>query len=416
MSITNIEYEKALLGCILFDNRVLTEYKITQDLFSDPLNQDIWREIAKMHARGARADIRELSVAFPKHVAYVADLTTGAAIWNAKYYIDELRELTRRRGFYALLDGLSTRFKDNHPSEMLSEFVEQSLTEIADEEDTGYKHVSACLPALIETIEAAAQRGGALAGIDTGFPELNQKTNGWQNQTLVVIGARPGAGKTSIALNMASAALLTGKTVGFFSAEMDAKSIVKRMVANWGRVDFRRLNSGLFAHGDMAKISDACGDISERRLFINDRPAIRLQDLVSEARKMKRREKVDILFIDYLSLVKNERRDVPRHEQVAEISKTLKQTARELDIPIIVLSQLTREAQGARPNLSQLRDSGSVEEDSDIVILLWNQGYTSDVRDEVKISFIIEKHRNGPIGDIPMIFTPERMKFQEGPG
>jgi replicative DNA helicase len=415
MTSTNPEYERALLGCVLFDNRVLQEYKITQEFFADEINRDIWHEIEKVKARGAEANILEIGRAFPQRAVYIAGLTDSMTHGNIKMYYDELKELVKKRGFMSMLNGLSMRIRDGEPTPYLFDYTEQTLTAIADDEDTGYKHVSACLPGLIANIEDAVKRKGTLSGIDTGFPELNQKTGGWQNQTLCVIGARPGAGKTSIALNMASAALLTGKAVGFFSAEMDAKSIVKRMVSSWGRVDYKRLNSGLFAQGDMDKISEACGDIAGTRLFINDRPAIGIHDLVSEARKMRRIEKVDILFVDYLSLVKNQRRDIPRHEQVAEISKTLKQTARELDIPVVVLSQLTREAQGARPNLAQLRDSGAVEEDSDIVILLWNQGYLDESKTEVKITFIMEKHRNGPRGDIPMIFTPDRMKFRESP-
>ena len=152
-------------------------------------------------------------------------------------------------------------------------------------------------------------------------------------------------------------------------------------------------------------------------MFINDAPAISLYELVSEARKMKRRENVDVIFVDYLSLVSNERKDMPRHEQVAQISKTLKALARELDIPVIVLSQLTREAQGERPKLSQLRDSGAVEQDADIVILLHNQGWIDErVKDKIRINLIIEKNRNGQVGDVPMVFTPSWMRFNEQQG
>ena len=412
MSTANLAYERALLGCILFDNRVLDEYIVTGDFFTDERHREIWHQIEKTRARKASANIYELGIVLPALAPYIASLTDSVTHGNVGLYYDELRELVKKRGFLTMLAGLSARIRDGEPSAYLTEYTERTLTAIADEADVGYKPASACLPKLIAAIEDAVKRRGALSGIDTGFPELNQKTNGWQNQTLTVIGARPGAGKTSIALNMASAALLAGKGVGFFSAEMDGASIIKRMVSSWGRVEFGRMNSGWLASGDSEKIYDACGRIADTRLFINDRPAIALQDLISEARKMKRREKVDIIFIDYLSLIKNERRDIPRHEQVAEISKALKQLARELDLPVVVLSQLTREAQGARPNLSQLRDSGAVEEDSDIVILLWNQGM-NETKDAVQITFIVEKNRNGPRGDIPMVFYPERMTFKE---
>lgn len=413
MTTTNEAYERALLGSILFDNRELEGLKVSAELFTDERNRKIWSHIEKMRARSVSANILEVSTLEPGLAPYIAALTDSVTHGNTRFYYDELRELAKKRAILTMVRGLSDRIRDGEPAHHLAEYTEQALTSMADVEDRGYRHVSAVLPGLIAMIEDAAKRRGALSGIDTGFPELNQKTNGWQNQTLVVIGARPGAGKTSIALNMATAALLTGKCVGFFSAEMDARSIIKRMVSSWGKVDYKRLNSGLFASGDMAQINDACAEIAGSRLFINDQPAISLRELASEARRMRRREKVDILFIDYLSLVKNERRDIPRHEQVAEISKALKQLARELDIPVIVLSQLTRDAQGARPNLSQLRDSGAVEEDSDIVMLMWNQGY-NEAGDRIKVTLIMEKNRNGPCGDIPMEFTPDRMTFREG--
>jgi replicative DNA helicase len=212
---------------------------------------------------------------------------------------------------------------------------------------------------------------------------------------------------------MSTAALRAGNAVGFFSAEMDAKSILKRMISDWGSVDFKRLQSGVMGKGDFASIEEAFRQIVDSRLFINDRPCISLYDLVSSARQMRRKEAIGVLFIDYLSLVTNERRDIPRHEQVAEISRTLKGLARELDIPIVVLSQLTREAQGERPKLSQLRDSGAVEQDADMVILLHALGFTDESRTELKINLIVEKNRNGATGEISMVFKPQVMRFGE---
>jgi replicative DNA helicase len=265
----------------------------------------------------------------------------------------------------------------------------------------------------IAEIEAAYRSKGALLGVPTGFPALDDKTNGWQKQALIIIGARPGAGKTSIALNMATAAVRKGVPVGIFSAEMSGPAIVKRLIADWGQVEYKRIQSGVMGGGDMAKIYQAFQDLADHTIRMNDRPGIALPDLVADARMMRRRDKVGILFIDYLSLVSNDRRDIPRHEQVAEISRTLKTLARELDIPVVVLSQLTREAQGERPKLSQLRDSGAVEQDADMVILLHNMGWTDDARTHVKINLIVEKNRNGATGDVPMIFRPAMMRFAE---
>jgi replicative DNA helicase len=410
-TLQNPEYEGCLLGCILLDNRVLDEYKIGPSLFANSIYQEVYHAIERARARGAQADIREATIELPDHSATISGLTSMPSPSNVAFYYRQLQELARKRGVVTMARLLTERAYDGSPAEDLFDYADKALAEIADIRETGYQPVSVGMVDTLAEIKRAIETRGALTGIHTGFSVLDEKNNGWQPQSLVVIGARPGAGKTSIALNMSSAALRHDKTVGFFSAEMSAAAIIKRMIADWGDVTFKQLNNGLIGKQAMDKLFAAAQDLAASRLFINDRPAISLRDLTHDARLMRRREKVDILFIDYLSLVSNDRRDIPRHEQVAEISKALKCLARELNIPVIVLSQLTREAQGERPKLSQLRDSGAVEQDADMVILLHNMGYTDDTRTEVKINLIVEKNRNGATGDIPMCFRPLYMRF-----
>lgn len=413
MNTANVAYEHALLGCVLFDNRVLDEYAITTDFFTAPENVEIWGEIMRARASGAEANIREIALRMPDKALKIAELTDCMTSANVGMYYSELKESLRARKLVDMMRGTSARMRDGLKTTDLIEYIEKSLTDLSDSADSGYKHASAYMPEFIKTIENAYANRGKLTGIDTGIEGLNGKTNGWQRQTMTIIGARPGTGKTALALKLASAALRTQKRVGIFSAEMDAVSIIKRMVADWGNVSHTKMNSGFLGDTDILSITDAAGEIAATNLYISDAPAIDLPLLVSESRRMRRKDKVDVIFVDYLSLITNPRHDIPRHEQVAEISARCKQLSRELNIPLVVLAQLNRCAEGERPNKSHLRDSGNIEQDADIIILLHDLGFTDAERTVSKINMIIDKQRNGPVGDIPLAFNPSRMSFKE---
>ena len=413
MNLTNHEYEAALLGCVLIDNRVLEEMHIAAPFFDSPDLRTIWKAIESIRAESGEANIVTVGAKLPALASRVAGLTNVASSANAKFYADNLRELASRRGLMKLAREVAERSVEADDVGGIFEHIDRALLEVSGMTEDGYKIVSDYMPGVIDELRKAYERKGALSGVPTGFPELDDKTNGWQPETLNIIGARPGAGKTSIALNMSTAALKAGVKVGFFSAEMSAQSIILRIIADWGTVDHRRMRNGMLGNVEFGKIIEAASSLANANLFLNDRPAISLRDLVSESRKMRRREGVGIIFVDYLSLVSNDRRDVPRHEQVAEISKTLKALSRELTIPVIVLSQLTREAQGERPKLSQLRDSGAVEQDADMVILLHNLGFNDEAKTMVKINLIVEKNRSGATGDIPLLFQPLFMRMRE---
>lgn len=413
VNLTNHEYERCLLGCILLDNRLLDDFRVTPVLFDNDKAREVFREIGKTRAAGHEANIVTIGATMPNDAAFVATLTNVPSAANARFYYDTLAELAKLRGVVAMAREATEQALSGTKSGDVFEMLDRRMAEIESVREAGYQHVANRMAETIHEIQRAYESKGALLGVPTGFPGLDTLTNGWQRQMMVVIGARPGSGKTSIALNMATAALRDGRGVGFFSAEMSAASIIKRMIADWGTVSHSQLQAGLLSRRDYAGIEAAATAIAESKLFVNDQASIRLQDLVSDARRMRRKEGIDIVFVDYLSLVSNERRDVPRHEQVAEISKAMKGLARELDIPVVVLSQLTREAQGERPKLSQLRDSGAVEQDADMVILLHNLGYDGDTQERVKINLIVEKNRSGATGTIPMLFRPLLMRFGE---
>jgi replicative DNA helicase len=417
MDLTNPATERALLGCILFDNRILDELRVTDDLFSDALNLEIWCEIGKARARGSVANLPELGLRLPDKVAYLSELT-DCALSNGKQYKDELKEFSNRRQLFDTAKGIANLIKDGEPSDKISEYCEQRLTAMSENAETGYKHVSVVIPRVIDEIEKAYNLKGELSGIPTGFEKLDAMTNGWQPSEVWIIGARPAVGKTASMLNFTKAALASikketgiNRKAGIFSAEMSDTSLLKRDIADESSVDHSRIRSGYFASGDMDAIHEAMGTLSDKGLYICDTPNITKTALISEARKMRRKEKVDIIFIDYIGLIQNENRDIPRHEQIAEISRSLKGLARELRIPIIALSQVTRDAEGKRPTMANIRESGSIEQDSDGIAFLWDNGeYSHDVE---KITLIVAKQRNGPCGDIPLLFYKNKMRFRQ---
>jgi replicative DNA helicase len=414
MDLERTDYEQALLGAILIDNRILEEKRITSELFTDLDCLRAFETIEKTKARGARADMREIALMMPDKMAFVCGLSDYGSAANAGFYVDELRDRAKRRGLMRLAREVTERARqEHHETEAILAYCDSELLAINDAREIGYKPVSAYILQTVNEIEAAIASKGALTGIPTGFEGLDELTNGLQKQAMVIIGARPGTGKTSIALNMTSAAVRSGRAVGFFSAEMSAVQIIKRIAADWGSVDHRRIISGIMGNRDRASIAEALEKLALSRVFINDSPSIKLVDLVSDAKRMKRRDGIGVLFVDYLSLVTNENERIPRHEQVAQISKTFKGLARELDIPVVILSQLTREAQGERPKLSQLRDSGSIEQDADMVILLHQLGYEDDTKQLMRLNLIVEKNRSGSTGDIPMLFKPSHMRFTQ---
>lgn len=414
MNLANITREHDLLGCIIHDNRVLEEYAISSKLFTTPFTRAVFENIEKAIARGVVVDLHEIAMCMPGPMAaQVATLTDAFSAANVKTYVDELQELARRRGIAKLARVIGAMATETETTAEILDHVDHALLEIADSQVEGYKHVAHYLKQATEEIQAASARKGALSGIPTGFSGLDERTNGWQNGEVTVVGARPGTGKTSLMLNFSTAAIKAGFSSGIFSAEMSGASLCKRLYADWAAVEHSKLRSGYLHASDIQSIMDAAGNLVATKLFINDTPAIKLRDLITEARKMKRKEGIQIVFIDYLSLVTHFNPNIPKHERIGEISKALKQLARELNIPVVVLSQMTRDSQNTRPNLAQLRDSGAVEEDADIVILLHHLGYNDEQRQQVKINMIVEKGRNIEIGDIPMMFRPSRMRFGE---
>lgn len=241
---------------------------------------------------------------------------------------------------------------------------------------------------------------------------------GFQDSELIILGARPSVGKTAFALSMAVAAALKHQIpCGFFTLEMNATSLVLRILSSECKIDARLMRGGLCSNNDWTKIVGYCELLNDAPLYIDDTPNIRLLELRSRARRMVRKHGVKIIFIDYLGLISFDIKSLPRHEQMAEISMNIKSLARELNIPIVALSQVGRQSEGRAPGLADLRGSGALEQDADVILYLYrDRGIDDDNfsdRDEMETSLQIAKQRNGPIGNIKIMFNSKYTKFYD---
>ena len=244
------------------------------------------------------------------------------------------------------------------------------------------------------------------SGSDGYLSLLDEKTSGFHSSELIIIGARPSIGKTALAISMAvNISIVQKRPSAFFSLEMPRLDLVKRIISIQSSVPLANLRTGRLTASQLKRMMDANSKLFEAPLYIVDTPYMRLNDLKTLARQCKMQNKVEIIFIDYIGLISNENALLPRHEQVAEISRSLKGLARELKIPIVVLSQVKREVEGGKPTLADLRESGSLEQDADVVMMMHRSRTDDEGKGVIPTELIIAKQRNGPLGTIPLNFA-----------
>jgi len=270
----------------------------------------------------------------------------------------------------------------------------------------------------LRSLEASRETRSTLTGADTGFTRLNELTSGLQRSDLVILAARPSMGKTSLAMNVcAHAAIRGGLRVAIFSLEMSSSQLVRRLLSAEARVDQRRLTTGYLSKSDWPKLTLAAQTVQDARLWIDDTPGITVLELSAKARRLKQEHGLDLVMVDYLQLMSGGARFTSRNEEVSAISRGLKGVAKELEVPMLVLSQLSRqpERRGGdhRPQLSDLRESGSIEQDADVVLFIVRPSvYDREAEDPRRAELIIAKQRNGPIGDIELVFQHEYTRFE----
>jgi replicative DNA helicase len=428
----SLESERAVLGAIILEDKAIfaaTEVLTIDDFYLEG-HREIFRAMLGLAEEETSIDLVTLREELRRRnkeeaaggAAYLAAMTDGLPRGlNVGHYAKTVREKATARQLIQLSNELMSRCYEGEerPAEIL-EKTESRIFQIAAREiKGGFQPARELADAAYKEIEDAARHKRLVAGIDTGFTELNRMTGGFHNQNLVVVAARPGLGKTSLCLNIAChAALKNGKRVGIFSLEMSKPEIMKRMISSESEVEAHRMQSGYLSRDDWERIGRATAGLSEAPIYIDDSANLTMLQVRAKAQRLALEHGLDLLVVDYLQLVSgSSRRYENRTQEVTEISRGLKNLAKELDIPVIAASQLNREVEkrsgNRRPQLSDLRESGSIEADADAVLFISREGMDDgEGGDACTAEISIGKQRNGMTGTFKLTFRRPITRFE----
>jgi replicative DNA helicase len=424
--------EESILGALLIDGEVMLEIadSLKPGDFYKPANAKVYSAIQRLYEQGQPIDILTVSEELERRGqieeiggrAALADLCdrTPTAV-HAKQYAKIVERKSMLRGLIGAAGRIaSIGYED--PSD-ISEAIDRAESELFAVSErraaNGFTQIGTLVGAAYDQLDRMHQNRGQLMGLRTGYTAIDTITQGLQNSDFIVLAARPSVGKTSLALNIAeNVSLREGKSVGVFSLEMSKEQLVLRLLSSVTKINSFNLRSGQVSGLDFSKIAEALGTLSSAKMFIDDTVNISVMELRTKARRLKMEQGLDLLIVDYLQLMQpgQQNRDGNRVQEVSDISRGLKALARELGIPIIALSQLSRQTEArekGEPRLSDLRESGAIEQDADVVIFLYRDAERSDdvgVTGEA-INFNVAKHRNGPTGSGQLWFRKEETRF-----
>lgn len=426
----NVEAEQAVLGAIFLEPSSLTvssEILIPEDFYRSS-HQKVFNAMLKLNDMGKAVDLvtvtEELAAAKNLEevggVSYLSELAASVpTAANVEYYakIVEEKSLLRRLIRTATNIAQEGYSREDEVESLLGE-AEKSIMEVAQRKNSGaFQNIKDVLVRAYDNIEELTNRKGDVTGIPTGFAELDRMTAGFQRNDLIIVAARPSVGKTAFALNIAqNVATKTDENVAIFSLEMGAEQLVMRMLCAEGNINAQNLRTGALTDEDWRKLTMAMGSLSNAGIYIDDTPGVRIGEIRSKCRRLKQENGLGMIMIDYLQLIQgNGRSGENRQQEVSEISRSLKALARELQVPVIALSQLSRgveQRQDKRPMMSDIRESGSIEQDADIVAFLYRDDYyDKESENQNIIEIIIAKQRNGPVGTVSLAFVKEYNKF-----
>jgi len=429
----SIEAEQSILGALLIDRDAVIEVAdfLRPVDFYRQAHSTIYDAILELYDRREPVDIVTVSEALERREAleqvggsaYLTSLInlTPTAV-NAVHYA----RIVERKGVLRNLIGAAGKiaaigFDDSADVSEAIDRAESELFAVSERRvESGFAPLKTLLHSAYDRLDYLHQHKGEISGIRTGFADLDALTSGLQKSDLVVLAARPSIGKTSLALNFAEhAAVREGKTVGVFSLEMSKEQLVLRLLSSVANIDSQRLRTGFLEEMDFTRLAPAMNALAEAPVFIDDTPNISTMELRTKARRLQAESGLDMIIVDYLQLMQStvSSRDANRVQEVSEITRGLKGLARELQVPVVALSQLSRQAEmreSKEPRLSDLRESGSIEQDSDLVMFLWREkergGEDEDPEGEI-INLRLAKHRNGPTGETKLYFRKRQTRF-----
>ncbi|MCS1352667.1 replicative DNA helicase [Mechercharimyces sp. CAU 1602] len=424
----NVEAEQAVIGSILIEADVLAQVmeKLRAEDFYRQAHQRIFEVIVYLTERAEPVDLVTLTEELQNRkqleevggVSYLTDIAnTVPTAANVDHYarIVEEKSILRRLIRTATQIAASGYAADQETATIIDE-AEKQILEISQTRSTkSFIPIRDILMETFDQIESLHENQGKLTGVPSGYTDLDRMTSGFQKSDFIILAARPSMGKTAFALNVAqNAAVRAGAPVAIFNLEMSASQMVQRMLAAEGNIEAEKFRTGGFTEEDWEKLTMAIGTLSEANIYVDDTPGVTVFDIRAKLRRLKAEHGLGLVMIDYLQLINGTGKE-SRQQEISQISRSLKLMARELDVPIMALSQLSRaveQRQDKRPMMSDLRESGSLEQDADIVSFLYRDDYYDEESEKKNIvEVLISKQRNGPVGKVELLFLKQYSKF-----
>jgi len=429
----NLEAEMAVLGSMLLEEEALASAAelLEEQAFYKEAHRKIFSAIIALYTNNVAVDLVTLSdelkkrntleeIGGPSYLATLTSLVPTAA--NVEHYCRIVKEKAILRSLIRAATHITRGcYEEADKADVLLDQAEQRIFEIASKKITREAvPVKELIKSSIETIDALYQRKGFITGIPTGFTELDQMLAGLQPSDFIVVAGRPAMGKSSFAMTLTEHVALVEKVpVAIFSLEMSKEHLVQRMLCSHARINAHHVRSGMLSTSDWPKLTQAAGKLSEAPIFIEDSPGgLTILELRAKARRLKARHDIGLVILDYLQLMEEPSRSENRQQEVALISRNLKALARELNIPVLSVSQLSRapeqRGEASRPRLSDLRESGAIEQDADVVLFLYREEFYKPAEQNIKgiAEVIVGKQRNGPTDTVKLAFIKEYTRFE----
>lgn len=425
----SIEAEKSVIGSMLMDKDAITtasEIVTSEDFYQNQYGV-LFEAMIDLYSEGKPVDLVTIQEKLKEKdvppelssIEFIRDLITSVPTSaNVKYYAGIVREKSVLRRLIKVTEGIANAcYLNKENIEVILEDTEKQIFDVVQNKNSGdFVSIKDIVIKSLESIESAAKSKGSVTGIPTGFYDLDYKMAGLQPSDLILVAARPSMGKTAFVLNVAEyVALKANVTTAIFSLEMSKDQLVKRIISMNSKVDSQAIRSGELQDDDWIKIVESARVIGNSNLIIDDTPGISISELRSKCRKYKLEHDLGLVIIDYLQLMSGSKKSESRQQEISEISRSLKALAREISAPVIALSQLSRAVEqrpDKRPMLSDLRESGAIEQDADVVMFIYRDDYYNKDSEEAGVSeIIIGKQRNGPTGTVKLAWLSQFTKF-----
>lgn len=422
----NEEAEQSVLGAILIDKDAIATVSsiITPNDFYNPTNGMIFGAMLSLYEKGKpidiltlRAEIKKIKNAKEFDQSYLTELInivpTAA---NIEHYAVIIKDVSTKRALIQAGSQIAEMgFGEDKEIDAILDRAESQIFAISQKSSLrSFVQLKEALAESFDRIDELHKKGAGLRGVKSGFADLDNMLSGMQQSNLLILAARPGQGKTAMIVNIAQHAAVVDKTpVAIFSLEMSKEELVDRLLVGQADVDAWRIKTGKLSESDFTKLSNAMGELADAPIFIDDTPGITISEMRTKARRLQLEQNIGLFVVDYLQLVNPGRRYENRVQEVSVVSQSLKNLARELKVPILAASQLSRavEQRGGdrKPQLADLRESGAIEQDADVVMFIYRPD--GEITPTIATKLLIAKHRNGPMGEIDLVFRGDRIKF-----